>query len=250
MVYNYSTKITEHMAKAVLRAEAISTKHSIEISNMIRGLPLSKAKHMLTEVVAMKKPVPFKRFNDNVGHRRGIGPGRYPIKAASKILQLLNTVEANAQVKSLDTEILEIKHICAHLASRPMRYGRHRGRVSKRTHVEVVVQESPKLKEKKPKKQKTVEKKEVKEQPKTEEKKPEVKQEKPKAEEKKEEPKVEEKKPEVKEEKTKVEEKKEEPKVEKKPEVKQEKPKTEEKTQDQKESKDQENSKKTEEVKK
>ncbi|MFT4305007.1 MAG: 50S ribosomal protein L22, partial [Candidatus Woesearchaeota archaeon] len=211
MVYKYSTKITEHMAKAVLVADAISTKHSIEICNMIRGLPLSKAKQLLKEVIEMKRAVPFKRFNDNVGHRKGMGPGRYPNKAATKILQLLNSVEANAEVKALDKEILEIKHICAHIASRPMRYGRHRGRVSKRTHVEVVVHESSKLKEKKPKKEKKVEtkethktevKKDVKE--KVEEKKPKL-----------EEPKVEEKK-EVKE---KVEEKKpklEEPKVEEK----------------------------------
>lgn len=159
--FKYSTTVTEHMAKASLRAEAISTKHSIEICNMVRGLSLSKAKTLLNEVVAMKKPVPFKRFNDNVGHRRGMGPGRYPTKAASKILDLLNGVTANAQVKGLDTDALLIKHINSHYASRPMRAGRHRGRVSKRTHVEIVVEESAKLKtDKKPQKSK-VQKKEI-----------------------------------------------------------------------------------------
>lgn len=150
--YKYSTSINEHMAKASLRAEPISTKHSVEICNMLRGIALSRAKNILDEVVSMKKAVPFKRYNDNVGHRKGMGPGRYPVKAASKILSLIKTVEANAQVKGLDTESLVIKHICSHLASRPMRYGRHRGRMSKRTHVEVVVMESPQLKEKKTKK--------------------------------------------------------------------------------------------------
>lgn len=159
--FKYSTTVTEHMAKASLRAEPISTKHSIEICNMIRGMPLSRAKTLLTDVVAMKKPVPFKRFNDNVGHRKGMGPGRYPTKAASKILDLLNGVTANAQVKGLDTDALLIKHINSHYASRPMRAGRHRGRVSKRTHVEIVVEESAKLKvDRKPKKT-TEQKKEV-----------------------------------------------------------------------------------------
>lgn len=151
--YNYSYKVTEKMAKAVLRSEAISTKHSVEICNMLRGLPLNKAKKLLSEVVELKKPVPFKRYNDNVGHRRGMGPGRYPIKAAAKMLELFNAVGANAQVKNMDVETLVIKHLCAHQASRPMRMGRQRGRVGKRTHVEVVVVENPELKTKSKNKQ-------------------------------------------------------------------------------------------------
>jgi large subunit ribosomal protein L22 len=146
--YNYAYKVTEKMAKAVLRSEAISTKHSVEICNMLRGLPLNKAKKLLSEVVELKRAVPFKRYNDNVGHRKGMGPGRYPIKAASKMLELFNAVGANAQVKNMDVETLVIKHLCAHQASRPMRMGRQRGRVGKRTHVEVVVVENPELKTK------------------------------------------------------------------------------------------------------
>jgi large subunit ribosomal protein L22 len=196
--YKYATKVNEHMAKALLSAEAISTKHSVEICNMIRGLPLSKAKKMLEEVVAMKRAVPFKRYNDNVGHRKGgMGPGRYPIKATTKILALLNTVGANAQVKGLDIDALIIKHICSHMASRPMRMGRHRGRVSKRSHVEVVVIESPDLKkEKKPKKEIKKEAKTIVKDEKKEEIKAEIKETK---EEKKDQPKAEVKKTEVKE---------------------------------------------------
>jgi large subunit ribosomal protein L22 len=238
--YRYSTKINEHMAKALLVAEAISTKHSVEICNLVRGLSLQKAKKILEEVIAMKRAVPFKRYNDNVGHRKGMGPGRYPIKAASKILSLLNTVNANAQIKNLDSDALIISHICSHMASRPMRGGRKRGRISKKTHVEVVVIESPDLKKEKTskkdlKKQAKESKPEVKEsKPEAKESKPEVKESKPEAKESK--PEVKESKPEVKESKPEVKESKPEAK-ESKPEVKESKPEAKESKPEAKESK-------------
>lgn len=140
--YNYSTEVKENMAKAVLRAAPVSHKHSLEISNMIRGRKVSVAKTMLEKVIKLEKAVPFKRFNGDVGHKPGIGPGRYPVKAAEHILGLLNTVEANAQFKGLSTEGLLLKHICSHRASRPIRFGRQRGRLGKRANIEVVVMES------------------------------------------------------------------------------------------------------------
>ena len=61
-------------------------------------------------------------------------------------LGLLKSVEANAQFKGLHSSNLQIVHICAHRAARPMRSGRQRGRQTKRTHVEIVLQESVKKK--------------------------------------------------------------------------------------------------------
>lgn len=136
---------------AVGRSLPVSTKQCIEICNFIRKKPLQRAKSLLNDVIDMKIAVPFKRFTA-VGHRKGkVGPGRYPIKATKEILTILESVEANAQFKGLSTANLIIIHIAANRASIPWRHGRHRGRKTKRTHVEVVVEEKA-LEEKKEKK--------------------------------------------------------------------------------------------------
>ena len=173
--YNYSTKATENMAKAVLRSAPISTKHSIEICNMIRGKTVKFAKSQLEQVVKLKIAVPFKRFNADVGHRPGgMGPGRYPIKASQMILDIIASAEANAQFIGLNKESLVIKHISSQKASRPMRGGNKRGQLGKRTNIEIVVEElAAKTKDGVKKKSSTV-KKETKTETKTEVK-PEVK---------------------------------------------------------------------------
>ncbi|MGM5485276.1 MAG: 50S ribosomal protein L22 [Nanobdellota archaeon] len=146
--YNYSTKIKEDMASAVLRSAAISTKHSIEIANFVRGKDVAKVKDHLSKVISKQKPIPFKRFNWDVGHKKGNGSARYPVKAAESILSLIKSAEANAQDKGLGKELM-ISHIAAHKASRPMRLGRHRGREGKASHVELVLREKPKKQDKK-----------------------------------------------------------------------------------------------------
>ena len=142
----------------------------------------NEAKEILQKVVEGKKAIPFRIFNKDLSHKRKIGPGRYPRKTAIAIINLLESVEANAQFKGLNTSALRITHINAHLASRPWRYGRQRRRKAKRTHIEIIVEEK-KAKEKPKEKQK--------EAPKVEEKKEVPKVEKPKIEPKKEVPKVE-----------------------------------------------------------
>ncbi len=137
------------MARAVGTSLSISTKHAIEICNLIRHKQLSTAKDLLKKAITKEAPIPFTRFNRNVGHRPGIGPGRYPEKASKEILGLLECVEANAQFKGLDTSSLVIEHICAQRASKAMRYGRKRGVRAKRTHVEVMVKEAAKKEPKK-----------------------------------------------------------------------------------------------------
>ena len=148
--YNYTIKMAEeeHIAKAAGRALPISTKQSIEICAFIRHIPLEKAKKKLVEVINKKSAIPFKRFNGDVGHRKGkIAAGRYPEKASGYILKLLETVEANAQFKGLNTSNLLIIHICAHKAANQWHYGRQRRRKMKRTNVEVVVKERAEKKE-------------------------------------------------------------------------------------------------------
>lgn len=131
----------ENTATAYGRALPISTKHSIEICNFIRGKPLAKAKMLLENVIAKKTAVPFRRFSRSVGHKKKIGAGRYPEKACREILKLLNAAEANAQFKGLGVGSLVISELIANKASRPWHYGRQRRRKAKRTHIRVVVKE-------------------------------------------------------------------------------------------------------------
>lgn len=139
--YAFSSYNKELMARAVGRDMSISKKQSVEICKWIHKRQLEKAKKILEDAIAMKRPIPFTRFNWNVGHRPGMGPGRYPQKAAKEILAVLKSAEANAQVKGLNTGNLHIIHINAQKASAPLHYGRQRGTHMKRTHVEIVLQE-------------------------------------------------------------------------------------------------------------
>ena len=133
----------ETMARAMGRDLPISTKVAIEICNALRGKSKAAAKQFMQDVLDMKRPVPYKRFMNGVGHRRGAcASGRYPQKASANILNLIESAEKNAQQKGINTSQLKIIHLCANRASSPMHSGRIRGISMKRTHVEIVVAES------------------------------------------------------------------------------------------------------------
>jgi len=129
------------MARAIGRSLPISFKQSIEICNFIRNKKVNYAKDILSKVVNQEQAVPFRRFNSDMGHKKNIMAGRYPNKASTKILDLINHVEANAQFKGLNTANLVITHINANKSSKVTRFGRKRSREAKRTNVEIVVQE-------------------------------------------------------------------------------------------------------------
>lgn len=143
----------EKMAKAVLRAEEISTKQSIEICNFIKKRKVMDAIKMLEDVIKEKRAVPFKRFTEGAGHKKGIGAGKYPKKAASAFIRLLKSAEANAQNKGLSTADLVITCIYSNKAPTQWHYGRKRRRKMKRTHIEVYVEEAKTPENKKNKKE-------------------------------------------------------------------------------------------------
>ena len=148
--YSFKNYDPETMARAVGRSLPVSTKHCIEICNYIRGRKVSVAKVLLRDAVALKKPIPFKRFNADVGHKKGgFSAARYAVKAAGEVLKLLDSCEANAQNKALNTNDMIITHINAHRGSQQFRMGRQRRRRMKRTHVEVVLEEVSKKRESK-----------------------------------------------------------------------------------------------------
>ena len=130
----------ENMATAKAESLPISFKQSVEICNFIRNKKVNDAKKTLMDVSNMKKAMPFTRFHGDVGHKKGIGAGRYPKKASKEILDIINLVEANAQFKGLNTSNLVITHINSNKASSVTRFGRKRGRKAKRTNIEIIVQ--------------------------------------------------------------------------------------------------------------
>jgi large subunit ribosomal protein L22 len=142
MKFEYSFKdLKENMSKASGRDLGISTKKAVEICNTLRGKKLEKAKNYLAGVVELKLAVPMKRFRRDTGHKAGMAAGRYPVKAATAILEILESAESNAQNKGLSTKDMIIVHMCAHTASKPWHYGRKKRQKMKRTHVEVVLAE-------------------------------------------------------------------------------------------------------------
>jgi large subunit ribosomal protein L22 len=139
---NYSTKnFDESCARAYGRNLPISTKTSVEICNFLRGKSYSEVIKILEEVLAFKRAIPYTRFTNGVGHRKGdMASGRYPQKASLEIKQTLESAKSNAVNKGLSDD-LRIVHICAHKASCPFHQGRQRRRMMKRTHVEVILKE-------------------------------------------------------------------------------------------------------------
>ena len=103
---------------------------------------MARAIGLMESVVRKDMPVPYRRFNKGgVGQRKATGTGRYPTKVCAEIIKLLRSCEANAQSKGLDTSRLVISEIKANKGSKGYHFGRHRGRLMKRTHIDVVLTE-------------------------------------------------------------------------------------------------------------
>jgi len=149
--YAYNKEVNESkIARAMAKSLKISPKHSVEICNAVRGMKVSKAKDYLNDVIDKKQAVPFKRHNKKVGHRKGLKgwpSGRYPVKAASHILNVLENAEANAEYKGLDNEKLVIDHISSHRSIIirgviPRAFGRVTPFNTPTTHIQIVLEEA------------------------------------------------------------------------------------------------------------
>lgn len=143
----YSIKVEgDKYAKAFGRDLPISLKDSVNLCRALKGMKLNDAKDFLEDVIKKKRAVPYFRYLDSISHRRGIGPGRYPVKEAKYILKVLENAEANAENKDLDTDSLYIMHIAAHKGRvfktyTPRAYGRATEIRRDRVHIEVILEE-------------------------------------------------------------------------------------------------------------
>jgi len=141
----------EKTVKASEREVRVSHKSAREVCRTIKGMTLTQAKQYLRDVIAKKKAVPFRRFKKKAGHRHGLVKayaGKYPIKTAKHTLKLLESAEANAEYKGLDTEKMRIIHASAFPGMKIKRYTpRAQGRATPKfetlCHIEVVLEEQP-----------------------------------------------------------------------------------------------------------
>jgi len=152
--WHYSLKLRDEskIAKAVAFDIPVSIKYMREIANSIKGMKLSEAERFLDNVIKLKQAVPFRRYHGKVSHKKGLAEqfgwpsGRYPVKGARYVLELLKNVKANAENKGLNVDKLVIAHIAAHRGLTLKRYmprafGRATPKYRRTSHLEVVVKE-------------------------------------------------------------------------------------------------------------
>lgn len=149
--WGYSFKETEPeiMVKASGRDLKISPKAAREICGAICTMHLEEARRFLQDVIDMKRAVPYRRYNKQIPHKRGlIGwyAGKYPVKAASEIMKILNGLEANAEDKGLYVENIKIVHAAAQRARiikryMPRAFGRSSPDFNQLCHVELIAKE-------------------------------------------------------------------------------------------------------------
>ncbi|ANF22824.1 50S ribosomal protein L22 [Thermococcus piezophilus] len=146
--YSFQNFDPERMARASGRDLRISPKHSVELLREIRGMMLNDALRYLDDVIALKRPVPMRSFNDSQGHKpgKGFGPGRYPVKVAKAVKKVLLNAKNNAEQKGLDPDRLKIIHAAAHRGPVlrgyiPKAFGRATPFNEQTTHIEIVVEE-------------------------------------------------------------------------------------------------------------
>ncbi|WKA07916.1 hypothetical protein VitviT2T_025687 [Vitis vinifera] len=136
-------------------------KNTRETAHAIRKLRLTKAKRYLEDVLAHKQAIPFQRFCRGVGrtaqakNRHSNGQGRWPVKSAKFILDLLKNAESNADLKGLDVDSLYVSHIQVNQAQKQRRrtyraHGRINPYMSSPCHIELILSEKEEPVQKEP----------------------------------------------------------------------------------------------------
>ena len=133
-------------AKALGKEMPVSPKFAREVAGMVRGMKVEAAQKALEEVIEKKRAVPLKRYNKRVSHKAGVGPGRYPVKAAKAILTVLDSAAANADYKGLDVSNMAIATISVSRGQvipghMPRAHGRATEWNQDTVNVEVIIQE-------------------------------------------------------------------------------------------------------------
>jgi large subunit ribosomal protein L22 len=144
--YTYQGPASVNAARARGIEVPMSPKKTYEVLNAIRGLPVARAETYLEEVIALRRAVPFRRYNQEVAHKRGTGPGRFPKKVATNVLAVLRNARENAEYEGMDADLLYV-HVAAcargriRKATMPRAQGRATAWNEQTTNVEIVLLE-------------------------------------------------------------------------------------------------------------
>lgn len=149
--YSYSGFNPAVQVRASARESDISPKTAREVCRSIVGLSLPEARTLLQDVVALKRPVAFRRFKLKGGHRselQGFPAGGYPEKSAGEVLKVLENLQSNAEFKGLNADRVKIVHAAAYGGRKipgftPRAFGRSSPSMKVLTHIELVGAELP-----------------------------------------------------------------------------------------------------------
>ncbi len=139
-------EIPEKSARSIRKNCNISFKDAVNIAHNLKGMDLSKAEALLDDVMNKQRPIKYFRYLDSVSHRKGYGPGRYPVRAVKQFKTLIDNVKANAEFKGMDTDSLRINMITANKGPMlkrftPKAYGRAGANNRDMVHLSIVVEE-------------------------------------------------------------------------------------------------------------
>jgi len=144
--YTYRSETGLSVARARGVELPISPKKTYEILNAIRGLPVDRATTVLEDAIALRRAIPFRRYNQETAHHSGTGPGRYATKVAKNVLQVLENAKENAEYDGLDADRLFVKVAASsrgriRKANMPRAHGRATQWNEQTTHIEIVLAE-------------------------------------------------------------------------------------------------------------
>ena len=143
MNYSYQNQ-TGKFALAYGNRLNVSWKQCNEVCYSIKGMPVEKALIFLEKVMNKETFVAFRRYNKGMPHRTGGVQGRYPVKAAELISNVLVNARSNAEFKGYDAEKLKVDHATAfkvETVSRIKPKGRAKTHNLELTNIEIAVRE-------------------------------------------------------------------------------------------------------------
>ncbi len=118
-IYKYSFKLSGDAAKKSALAQFhdvdASYKDLTQVLGAIKGKRVAEANKILDDAIALRKAIPYRKFNKGMGHRASLGgqKGRYPKKECTLVKALLRNAVANATHKGLDEKRLFVKQAAA-----------------------------------------------------------------------------------------------------------------------------------------
>ncbi len=144
--YTYTPETGVKVARARGVEIPISPKKAYEVLNAIRGRSVDEARRVLEEAIALRRAIPFRRYNQETAHHTGVGPGRYAVKVARSVLQVLENAEGNAEYEGLDADRLFVQVAASargriRKASMPRAHGHATPWNEQTTNLEIVLAE-------------------------------------------------------------------------------------------------------------